>query len=280
MNKTHYTGALRVSLTALGSGVSGLVALAFSTTASAALLGRLPATPGGTDYQAYYDTTLDLTWIADANLAASNTFGLAYDTDLGVHPDDLYPGTYFNTILSDGRMTWGGALHWIDAMNTSNGGAGYLGFGGWRLPMMLDTGAAGCDYAISGTDCGFNVQTGSAATVVYSELASLWYDTLGNIPLVDTAGNGPQAGWGQSNTGPFSNLQANYYWSGLEYVTDFSNAWYFRTYYGLQHHFNKSEFLYGLAVRSGDVSVVPVPAAAWLFGSGLIGLLGMVKRRR
>ena len=30
---------------------------------------------------------------------------------------------------------------------------------------------------------------------------------------------------------------------------------------------------------SSDVSAVPVPAAAWLFGSGLIGLVGMARRK-
>jgi len=29
-----------------------------------------------------------------------------------------------------------------------------------------------------------------------------------------------------------------------------------------------------------DVSAVPVPAAVWLFGSGLIGLVGLVKRKK
>lgn len=27
-------------------------------------------------------------------------------------------------------------------------------------------------------------------------------------------------------------------------------------------------------------SVVPVPAAIWLFGSGLLGLIGMISRRK
>ncbi len=263
-----------------GAFCAGLFTLGMTTTADAALLGRLPATPGGTDYQAYYDTTLDITWIADANLAASNTFGLAYNTNLGDHPNDSYAANYTEQILTDGRMRWGAALHWIDAMNASNGGAGYLGYNDWRLPTMLDTGAPGCDFANSGTDCGYNVQTGSAATTVYSEMASLWYDTLGNIPYRDTAGNAAQPGWGLTNTGPFSNLQSSYYWSGVEYAPYTYRAWYFHTGGGYQNTSNKVGNLYGWAVRSGDVSAVPVPAAVWLFGSGLIGLLGMAKRKR
>ena len=29
-----------------------------------------------------------------------------------------------------------------------------------------------------------------------------------------------------------------------------------------------------------EVSAVPVPAAAWLFGSGLIGLVGLARRKQ
>ena len=32
-------------------------------------------------------------------------------------------------------------------------------------------------------------------------------------------------------------------------------------------------------ITGGSVSTVPVPAAAWLFGSGLIGLIGVVRRK-
>ena len=164
-----------------------------TTPSNATLIGVLPATPGGTDYQAYYDDVLDVTWIANANLAASNTFGLAYNTDLGDYPGDPYGPSYPEEILTSGQMTWGGALHWIDAMN-ADGGTGYLGYNDWRLPTMLDTGTSGCNSAYTGTDCGYNVQTGSAATTVYSEMASLWYDTLGNLGYYDTNGNANQPG--------------------------------------------------------------------------------------
>lgn len=37
---------------------------------------------------------------------------------------------------------------------------------------------------------------------------------------------------------------------------------------------------YGIVIsQPGDVSTVPVPAAAWLFGSGLLGLAGAVRRK-
>jgi len=35
-----------------------------------------------------------------------------------------------------------------------------------------------------------------------------------------------------------------------------------------------------LTAKIGELQAVPVPAAVWLFGSGLLGLLGMVKRKK
>lgn len=35
----------------------------------------------------------------------------------------------------------------------------------------------------------------------------------------------------------------------------------------------------GLVAKLGEVTVVPVPAAVWLFGSGLIGLIGIASRK-
>ena len=34
-----------------------------------------------------------------------------------------------------------------------------------------------------------------------------------------------------------------------------------------------------LGAKLGEITVVPVPAAAWLFGSGLIGLVGVARRK-
>jgi hypothetical protein len=35
-----------------------------------------------------------------------------------------------------------------------------------------------------------------------------------------------------------------------------------------------------LTVTSVNSSVVPIPAAVWLFGSGLIGLIGLARRKK
>ena len=77
--------------------------------------------------------------------------------------------------------------------------------------------------------------------------------------------------------GPFSNLQGTNYWSGtpygsLEYVLEFAG--------GYQGAIILDGNVYAMAVRSGDVSAVPVPATVWLFGSGLLGLIGASRRKK
>jgi hypothetical protein len=47
-----------------------------ATTSQAALIGVLPLTSGGTNWQAYYDDVADLTWLKDADAAAPPKIGL------------------------------------------------------------------------------------------------------------------------------------------------------------------------------------------------------------
>ena len=100
-----------------------LTVVSFSS--NAALIGRLAATEGGTDYQAYYDTEADLTWLADANV--------------------------------------NGAMNWADA-NAWTAGLDVDGVTGWRLPDTLQPDAScgthhhiGDDYCTTefGQKCSF-----------------------------------------------------------------------------------------------------------------------------
>ena len=68
-----------------------------SPPAAAAFIGVLPLTPGGTDYQAYYDDQLDITWAANASL--------------------------------NGADTWDNQMAWVAGLSIG-------GVGGWRLPNM------------------------------------------------------------------------------------------------------------------------------------------------
>ena len=142
---------------------------------------------------------------------------------------------------------------------------------------MTDTGPSGCDFAFTGTDCGYNVNTATG------EMAHLFYDELGNKAYYNTAGGGPQADWGLTNTGPFSNLQAYAYWSATESAPDTGYAWRFSFGYGAQDTATKYVEFYALAVSPGDVgaangNTVPEPQTLALVGLGLLGL--MAARRR
>ena len=205
-------------------------------------------------FEAYYDTALNITWLADANYAITS----GYD--------------------ADGRINWYSAIDWANSLNPY-----YSGITGWRLPVITDTSAPGCDFAYAGTDCGANVDTTT------SEMAHLFYVTLGNLSRSDgtTGGPGstPQPGWGLTNTGPFSNLQARLYQSSTTYALQQTAIWNFNFYDGYQYVNHKNDSNYVWAVHSGDVgiaipSAVPIPAATWLFGSGLLGMVGIAKRKR
>jgi hypothetical protein len=199
--------------------------------------------------------------------------------------DDVLNVTWLRNANANGAMNWTQANTWANSLNNN---AAYGNFTGWRLPTMIDTGTSGCNYANVGTDCGYNVQTKSgnltqyqAGQTVYSEMAHLFYVTLGNQGYYSTTGTF-QPGFGLSNTGAFQNLQSFGYWSGLEYAPSTIRAWVFDTYDGLQVSYGKAGSLYALAVRPGDVlapAAVPIPAAAWLMASGL-GALGVAARKR
>jgi len=209
-----------------------VTALTISTHSNAALVERL----GGL---AYYDDVLDITWLADANLALTNQFGLTLSGD---EFDDSA-----NTVGSTGRMTVANANAWIDGMNSSN----YLGFGDWRLPsadVNNDTNVVSCFGGFDPAACADN------------ELGHLYW----------------QEGITFTNPNPFSNLQGTNYWSGTEvgifqYVLEFSG--------GFSGSVIRDGNVFALVVRSGDVSAVPIPAAIWLFGSGFIGLIGVARRK-
>ena len=78
--------------------------------------------------------------------------------------------------------------------------------------------------------------------------------------------------------GPFENILPFIYWTGPEIPEfpetlgyDFGNSWYVGA--------SKTNLYLAWAVRDGDVSLVPLPAAVWLFASAL-GLLGYSVRMR
>jgi hypothetical protein len=94
---------------------------------------KIPGTPPANgmglqvnpDGQTVYDPMAGVTWLADANLAASDTLGL---------PRCQTPITPMNCVAQDGSMTASTAGLFINNMNAYDHGAGYLGQTNWQLP--------------------------------------------------------------------------------------------------------------------------------------------------
>lgn len=183
--------------------------------------------------------------------------GLIYDTDLDVTwLSDTTIGGY--GISWDGALIWAANFSYYDSVRD-------VTYTDWRLPKA--------DTACSSYNC-----TGS-------ELGHLFYNELGGVAgqTITTTHN--------DNYNLFQNISEwSYFWTGNEYAGFCDaewgycfEAWDFYFYIGAQGHNLKTYTdYYRWAVRDGDVagmSVVPVPAAFWLFGSGLLGLIGVAYRR-
>jgi len=196
-------------------------------------------------YEAYYDTILNITWLADANYAMTSGFD------------------------SDGIMHWSQANSWVSGLEIG-------GLTGWRLPTAVDIGNDGCNFSYNGTDCGYNTDPTTG------EMTHLFHNTLGNIGQRETDGTPVDPGlYGLLNTGPFANFIVDQYWSGTSYVASPARRWEFDFFWGGKgYSYESATSHYALIVHSGDVSAVPVPAALWLFSSGLLGLIGMARRKK
>ncbi|MEO6278606.1 hypothetical protein [Roseateles sp.] len=200
--------------------------------------------------EAYYDTTLNITWLADADYAKTS----GYD--------------------ADGLMQFTQAKAWAAQLTVG-------GISGWRLPKITDP-TLPCAPGWSTANCGFNPQPGS------SEIASMFFDTLGNIGSRDSVG-----GWrpgvsgvdfGMVNTGPFQNLQNERYWFGTPYQFDYyDDAWHFDFRDGAQGFLIKEYDFHSWAVHDGDVgrptATVPEPRGILLVLIGLAALaVGRARR--
>ena len=213
-----------------------------------------------------YDDVLDITWLQDARLATSSTLGVS-------------------GIRSDGSMTWETGFEWIAALNATN----YLGFDNWRMPTLTPVNGVSFQYTVSydgSTDRGFNNLSPT------NELSYLYYVGLGNVGLCsennatgsspDDCEMSPYGTWGLQNTGPFDNFIAGRYWTDVRHTNpDEDRAFDLDATFGQMGTGTTTGHKFVWAVIDGDVgslAAVPVPAAGWLLGSGLVGLLALRRK--
>jgi len=218
-------------------------------------------------FEAYYDTVLDITWLRDANYAVTSG-------------DDV-----------DGRMIWVEANAWVSNLSFYDP-IRNVTYDNWRLPTLgpvngisfntayysLD-GTTDYGYASTttdGSDGGWRDSSGNPVSelghMFYVTLANLGYCSIDSPPICSPPG---QPGYGLTNTGPFTNIAISTYWSDME--LNASEAWEFNFYWGLQINVPKWNDMFIWAVAEGDIGAVPIPPAVWLFGSGLIGLVGVAR---
>jgi uncharacterized protein (TIGR03437 family) len=146
--------------------------------------GKLPGTPAasGTGLQVnpggqtVYDPQTNITWAANANLAATNAFGL---------PACTSPTSPALCVAQDGAMTWDSAVQYLANMNS----AAYLGQTNWQ--------AASIDPGCPGYNCGGDL----------NPMGNLFYSQLGFTPG-STVVTPPDI-----SVGPFNNIQPYLYWT-------------------------------------------------------------------
>lgn len=256
-----------------------LALLAQAGAAQAALHGRdLDAAAAG--FEAWYDDQLDVTWMADANLAATQDFGVA--------------GIGVPWLGSAGGMAAGTAQAWIAAMNA----AGYLGFTDWRLPRAAPLNGTAHVYTLAtdgSTDIGYRVSlpgTAYAGSTAH-EMAHLFYNTLGNPAIAFDPGFAPAPCAPPPdptgcllNRGPFSygalgQGESGVWWSA-DAATDATLAGQVHGFDMLTGHAGvvdgQTINLMAWAVRDGDVLPVPEPGTWALWCAGLAGLAWRVRR--
>lgn len=180
-------------------------------------------------------------------------------------------GLIYDDVLD---ITWAqpDALRTWDAANTWVAGLTMGGVSGWRLPYISVVESVG-------PFTGEPVQCIPRCIIppLDNELEYMHYQNLG--------GNFGESILisGDPDLALFPSLQSDRYWTGTAY--DPTNAWGFGFRGGggtgnrTSVHDQTSELL-TWAVHPGNVGAVPVPAAVWLFGSGLIGLVGIARRKK
>lgn len=184
--------------------------------------------------------------------AAAMTLLLAAPAQAALQDRDLDGDSVVDAFYdTDLDITWlrnanlNGPMQWEQAMAWVDGFS-FAGYSDWRLPT-----SDGC----SGFEC------------IGSEMGHLWYIDLGN------AAPGPM-----TNTGGFQNFQAWPHFSGTELDADSVDI--FDTANGFQTGGGKGQFYFALAVRDGDVPVVPEPQTYALLLLGLTTFAVATRHRR
>ena len=137
-----------------------------------------------------------VTWLADADTAATTTFGMPYCNASNSFTGCVNQGS--------GSMDYASAQLWISLMNKYQG-SGYLGHSNWQLP-ATQTLTAGC------TSTGTN-NASFAYNCAGSALGLLYYGGLGIAAPGAVTAPAQDIVQTKDKTHSFTNLQPNLYWT-------------------------------------------------------------------
>jgi len=165
--------------------------------------------------QTVYDTVRNVTWLANANLAATQSFGVT-------------------GINRDGSMSWETAQAWIAAMNAAN----YLGSNRWSLPatQLPDD---GCTQRPKSAAFGYGCTGSQMGNLFYIELGG---ERGSTIELQHNA-----------SYSLFKNFQPYLYWSSTEWTRVANSAFSFSFGNGFQGTNVYVNDMYAMAVAPGRV---------------------------
>jgi hypothetical protein len=188
--------------------------------------------------------------------------GMIYDTALNITwlQDMDYPKTLEPEF--SGSMYYDTALLWADNLV-------YGGFDDWRLPSarLIGNEVSSNDGS---TDVGWNNHRSEFGHLYYVDLQNNADDGFINPGnFIDGLTGEPKS---------FLNMTDNVYW-----LAEAGSAGYgmlFDNWDGFQfvQHVGDARASV-VAVRDGDVATVPVPSAAWMLSSALLGLAGVARRK-
>ena len=146
------------------------------------------------------DTTLNITWMKDANLVktscdANNALWQAFDpsTLLAVEQSG---NTKAQMCTNNGRLNWFEAEAWIAVLNAQS----YLGHNDWRQPATAQADAS-CESQFAAAGGGFLEQRGGY-NCTGSELGNLFNVSLANPNRAGTGVTGGTVGTGCFGTAP------------------------------------------------------------------------------
>ena len=207
-----------------------------------------------------YDSTLNVTWAAEANLSRILNFGI--------------PGVS-DSSMQRGDMHWYTAQTWLEAVNNSN----YLGYNDWRLPTAspVNGSAYNDQFSTNGTtDIGFNI------TSKNSELGHLAnVDLVAIIPTCSPDSPQSPPNCTLENFGLFRNIKLSATYLTASDVYPGSDSYRAFAFYnpvtvnsvpfewGFQGTASKNNPGAAMILRNGDVASVPELSTAGLLMAGL-----------